>query len=99
MFLSTSFSQDVATRFAHEKSSHVSFAHSPTMFIFHCGDICTHVNLIKSSNPAEFEFLFPPYSVFTVRSTDFSAEMPVIHLDVSPDDWSEAENLPLSPWH
>ena len=73
------------------------------IFIFHYSAAgCFHVNYIKSLIPEESVFLFPAFSVFTVRSTNFSsstAELSEIHLDVAPDNLTESENLPLSPWH
>jgi hypothetical protein len=50
----------------------------------------------------EAEYLFTPYSVFTVDSVEFragTAALPhSIVLRASPDNMREPENLPLAPW-
>ena len=56
----------------------------------------------------EEEYLFPPYSTFTVRSVEvcanpfgvneYSKAYHKIHLDVAPDNSSEDLELPLAPW-
>jgi hypothetical protein len=101
MFLATSFKREKAMEFA--RADYARAGNPPTMFIFHYSAAgCVHVNYIKSLIPEESEFLFPAFSVFTVRSTNFSsstAELSEIHLDVAPDNFTESENLPLSPWH
>jgi hypothetical protein len=65
-----------------------------------------HANVVANSNVAgEFEFLFAPYSVFTVVSVALPAGAPnashpiVIVLQVAIDNLEEPENLPLSPWN
>jgi hypothetical protein len=101
MFLATSFKREKAMEFA--RADYARAGNPPTMFIFHYSAAgCVHVNYIKSLIPEESEFLFPAFSAFTVRSTNFSSsttELSEIHLDVAPDNLTESENLPLSPWH
>ena len=55
----------------------------------------------------EEEFLFAPYSTFTVRSVEVVSKPSVneyeikhhtIHLDVASDNLNEPLDLPLSPW-
>jgi hypothetical protein len=66
---------------------------------------CKHVNLVEKSNIAgETEFLFAPFSVFTVVSTHVppkpTASNPiVIVLQAAVDNRDEPDELPLSPWN
>ncbi len=82
----------------------------PILFIFHLNgsaDVrCCNVNVVmdKSNTPSEKEFLFLPYSVFTVRSIDWkyppSCVNPhTVHLDVAIDSEQESQFLPLIMWH
>ena len=64
---------------------------------------CKHVNLVTKSNvPGEAEYLFAPYSAFTVLSAEWRAgtdvEPHVIHLLAAVDNKEEPEDLPLAPW-
>lgn len=64
---------------------------------------CCRVNLVKHSNvPGEEEFLFAPYSVFTVRAVLWSAgtglNPHVIDLEAAIDSLVEPQDLPLSPY-
>jgi hypothetical protein len=60
----------------------------------------------KTNVDGEYEFLFVPYSVFTVLSATFpssgkpSASCPiVIVLQAAIDGREEPDDLPLSPWN
>ena len=64
---------------------------------------CTHVNLVKKTNvPGEEEYLFAPYSAFTVLSVQWKAgtvaEPHEIELLAAADNKREPEDLPLAPW-
>jgi hypothetical protein len=64
---------------------------------------CVHVNLVTRSNvPGEQEYLFAPYSAFTVISSKWGAgtnEDPhVIELSAAPDNKAAPEDLDLAPW-
>ena len=64
---------------------------------------CVHVNLVKRSNmPGEEEYLFAPYSAFTVVSAEWNAGTTasphVIELLADVDNRGAAEDLPLAPW-
>lgn len=53
---------------------------------------------------SEEEFLFAPYSVFTVQSAEWSDnpddDTPhVIHLQAAIDNRKEPNDLPLAPWY
>jgi hypothetical protein len=63
------------------------------------------VNLVEKSNvKGEIEFLFAPFSVFTVVSINVpskpTASNPiVIELQASTDNRDEPDHLPVSPWN
>jgi hypothetical protein len=66
---------------------------------------CKHVNLVEKSNvKGEIEFLFAPFSVFTVVSVHVPAKPTasnpiVIVLEAAIDNRDEPDTLPLSPWN
>jgi len=75
---------------------------------------CKHVNFIQHSQimhppghpqegrPCEDEYLFAPYSVFTVLFTQWRAgtrtKPHIIHISAAVDNLDEPEDLPLAPW-
>ena len=79
---------------------------------------CKHVNFVdkndKTVSNGENEFLFAPYSVFTVRKVewhpapkvgDYGIDYHTIHLDVAPDNAAETKKekltgsfCPNAPW-
>ena len=64
---------------------------------------CVHVNLVKKTNVAgEEEYLFAPYSAFTVLSATWNAgtdaDPHVIELRAAVDNKTKPEDLPLAPW-
>ena len=68
---------------------------------------CMHVNEISKSNVhCESEFLFAPYSVFTIESVtlppacaDPTIYVPIwIKLTAALDNRPESKQLPLAPW-
>ncbi len=66
---------------------------------------CKHVNFLENTQlPGEEEFLFTPYSVFTVLSLHVpdrpSVQDPVVvQVQAAMDNTEEAEDLPLAPWY
>jgi len=70
---------------------------------------CAHVSWLDNklnltSCPTEKEFLFVPYSVFTVVKKEMDETVPSkpvlkIYLKVAPDNVQESEDLPVSPWN
>lgn len=66
---------------------------------------CKHVSLIRKSNvETECEFLYVPYSTFTVSEVHVSTnptylDPHVIVLESSIDNRVEPEDLPLAPWY
>ena len=62
-----------------------------------------HVNLVDRTNvPGEEEYLFAPYSAFTVLSVSWNAGTDaaphVIELLAAVDNREAPEGLPLAPW-
>ena len=109
-FLATSFNMDVARRFmyrAHVESDlpavlwHVQLDPRGAESFEHR---CKHVNFVEKTNvPGEEEFLFAPYSVFTVTKVEWS-ERPdertphKIFITAAVDNRHEPEDVPLAPW-
>jgi hypothetical protein len=66
---------------------------------------CKHVNVVEKSNvKGEVEFLFAPFSVFTVVSVHVPAKPTasnpiVVVLQAAIDNRDEPDDLPLSPWN
>ncbi len=109
-FLATSFLKSVANRFLGRK-----FADGRTPVRWEIAldprgrnDMdfrCNHVNYLDQVQiDGEEEFLFTPYSVFTVLSFQ-SPEIPtavdpvVVRIQASLDNIQEPEHLPLAPWY
>ena len=66
---------------------------------------CVHVNLVTKRVPGlpdEQEYLFAPYSAFTVLSARWNAGTVAapheIELLAAVDNKAEPEDLPLAPW-
>ena len=64
---------------------------------------CVHVNLVQKSNiVGEQEYLFAPYSAFTVISAKWAAgtaaDPHIIELSAAPDNKAAPEDLALAPW-
>jgi hypothetical protein len=68
---------------------------------------CKNVNLVEKTVKGvedEQEYLFVPYSVFTVMSVHVPAKITgsnpvVIHIEAAIDNADEDDELPLAPWH
>jgi ubiquitin len=109
-FLASSFKEEVAYRFLYMKFAE---GKTPVKWIIELDPRgraslqfrCKHVNFCENSDvPGEEEFLFAPYSVFTVLSITVpsspSDDDPVIvRLLAAVDNIKEAEDLPLAPWY
>ncbi|KAK3269744.1 hypothetical protein CYMTET_21826 [Cymbomonas tetramitiformis] len=110
MYLATSFNDSIAKEFMNR--------HSPgtdaILWTIHVPDgPCQNVNHLPKSNvqhpstghPQEEEYLFVPYSVFTVLSVKWSpphylakGQPHHIHLQAAVDNREESSDLPLCPW-
>jgi hypothetical protein len=100
VYFATSFSSAVANRFI-ARSDEVS----KVRWIVHIDEHrkCHHVNLVKDTHFAgEDEYLFAPYSVFTVQTVEWNegtTEAPhEIELFAAIDNKTQPEDLPLAPW-
>jgi hypothetical protein len=79
----------------------------PILYEFHLDPRlgCVHVNYVDRTNIAgEREFLFVPYSVFTVERVTWKpnpnwADPHEMVLKVAIDNTFHSEELPLAPWH
>ena len=66
---------------------------------------CKHVDLVRRANAeGEEEFLFAPYSVFTVLEVRWASPATydnphVVRLQAAIDNLKEPEDLPLAPWY
>lgn len=121
MYIATSFREDVSVNTFLQRLETPSAAQTPAwqepvLWIFSFdGSLeetrrCVHVNYIDRTDGSvrnEDEFLFAPYSCFTVRCVDW-APAPVadlyecrphrIEVDVAPDNRGMPAGLPLAPW-
>ena len=121
MFVATSFDEDVAVytflmRLDSPSASQQPPHQEPVLWVFHYdGSLpesrrCVHVNFIDRTDGTvhgEDEFLFAPYSCFTVRRVDWQAtplvdeydvQLHRIEVDVAPDNQRMPKDLPLAPW-
>ncbi len=100
-YVAASFSEPVARRF-------MARANGPrVLWLIRIDPVhkCDHVNLIakaKSHVPGEEEYLFTPYSAFTVIRVEWAAgtidDPYIIELQAAIDNKAEKEDLPLAPW-
>ena len=66
---------------------------------------CLHANYVDRTNcPGEREFLFVPYSVFTVEKVMWKPnptwmDPHEVVLKLAVDNTLHSEDLPLAPWH
>ena len=114
-FLATSFSKSIATNFRDNIATPPPGG-SRIMWLIRIdpeGETnpekrCKHVNFVSNShiadddgNPREAEFLFAPYSVFTVKTVTWGAdgEPHEVILKAATDNAAEPEDVPLAPWY
>ena len=121
MFVATSFNESVSVDTFLQRLETPSAAQQPpfqepVLWTFHFDASlpedrrCVHVNFIDRTDGTvhnEDEFLFAPYSCFTVRSVHWEPSPVVdmydtrphrIEIDVAPDNRSMPGDLPLAPW-
>lgn len=113
MFLATSADDEIAENFLPQAPATAGQQppfQEPIMWHFHLDPVkrCKNVNFIDRTDntvKGEKEFLFTPYSTFTVRSIKWNPSPSItlneyheIHVDVSPDNAREPTTLPLAPW-
>ena len=108
-FLATSFSEDVAYRFLYMKFAE---GRTPVKWIVEMDPRgrddpvfkCKQVNFVDTNTLGEEEFLFAPYSVFTVLEVRVplhpSDDDPVVvRVQAAVDNLREDEGLDLAPWY
>lgn len=121
MFLATSTDEDVSVhtflmRLPAASASQSPPWQEPVLWRFHLnGSLpenrrCVHVNFIDRTDGTvhgEDEFLYAPYSTFTVRHVEWQAQPTVngfvlrphrIDVDVASDNLRQPLDLPLAPW-
>eukprot|EP01062_Namystynia_karyoxenos_P080768 TRINITY_DN8748_c0_g1_i1.p1 TRINITY_DN8748_c0_g1~~TRINITY_DN8748_c0_g1_i1.p1 ORF type:complete len:871 (+),score=199.84 TRINITY_DN8748_c0_g1_i1:92-2614(+) len=118
-FLATSTNQDTAKFFikrtVDKKTGRCPAGLEPVMwhFVLDRENLCEHVTYLDRSliydpvqagaKPEEDEFLFAPYSSFTVKSVDWKDDNDytnpsIITVQVHPDNRLSPEDLPNAPW-
>ena len=100
-FLATSFAEGVADSFIARVPA--EFPKVKWRIRIDPSRKCVHVNLVKRTNvPGEEEYLFAPYSAFTVLSVAWNAGTDAspheIELLAAADNREAREDLPLAPW-
>ena len=121
MFLATSVREYVSVdsflmRLAPPNDDQTPPSQEPVLWRFHLDGTlpqnrrCLQANFIDRTDGTvneEHEFLYSPYSAFTVRAVHWEAEPCVnmyercfhtIDVDVAPDNLREPNDLPLAPW-
>ena len=122
MFVATSFSDQLPvnvflSRLPPSTADQTPPFQEPTLWRFHLdGSLpevqrCMHANFIDRTDTtivgSEDEFLYSPYSAYTVRAVRwhpspavnmFVSNMHEIDIDVAPDNKREPIDLPLAPW-
>ena len=98
-YLATSFSRAVADGFIARSNMP-----SKALWLVRIDPVrkCRHVNLVRNTHVAEQEYLFTPYSAFTVIRAAWNAgttaDPHVVELEAAVDNQAEPEDLPLAPW-
>jgi hypothetical protein len=108
-YLATSFSEQVAYGFLYSKFAE---GKTPVKWIVEMDqrgrdDVvfrCKHVNFVETNTLGEEEFLFAPYSVFSVLEVRVPAspsddDPVVVRLLAAVDNLKEDEGLDLAPWY
>lgn len=98
-YTATSFQRSVAVTFAEQYRTPPS-AHPIIWIVKLPLGGCLHVNLVEKLTQVsgEYEFLFPPYSVFTVEAVDWTEPRWSITISAAADNRAEPEYLPTAPW-
>jgi hypothetical protein len=101
-FVSSSFQRHIANSFMRRPGQ--SLPCVLWIFEFNAALRCRHVNYVeKTLVPGEGEFLFSPYSTFTILDIVWSDDPiwttpHIIRVRPAPDNKLEAEDLPTAPW-
>jgi len=104
-FLATSFKEKVSMEFAHRSTpAHLVEKQPMVLWQIKVVQDCVQVNYVSHSNVSkEEEFLFAPFSTFSVEAVELSPDPKLqphrIHLVAAQDNRAEPEDLPLAPWY
>ena len=106
-FLATSSKRETALAFAFDTDADHPCAMWHVMFdkrgLQQVEYRCRHVTFVSNASlEGESEYLFAPYSVFTLESVRWSTELRKPHeftILSAVDNQEEDENLPLTPWY
>jgi hypothetical protein len=102
MYLASSVRESVAKNFCALRGAGTTGELVGVIFVIHVDPQlkCWHVNYVERTNcPGEEEFLFVPYSVFTVKKAKKKNDYWWIHLSAAEDNKKHPDDLPLSSWH
>uniref|UniRef100_A0A7S0QY16 Mono(ADP-ribosyl)transferase n=1 Tax=Cryptomonas curvata TaxID=233186 RepID=A0A7S0QY16_9CRYP len=107
-FLATSFSNDIANSFMERAEERGEEPVLWTVRLDGRGETdpehrCLHVNLLEAQEFEEREFLFVPYSTFTVEAVQWSRRPTLatphrITIFAANDNRAAPEDLPVAPW-
>jgi hypothetical protein len=105
MFVATSVNRTLCLKTFCRRAQNAT-GHPPALWVIAIDERegCKHVNYIHTTECLEeLEYLFSPYSVFTIERVDWKAtpewkDPHVIHLRAAIDNRLEPEDLPLCPW-
>jgi hypothetical protein len=112
-FVASSFKEKVAKSFARRAYQSAAGKTPAVIFVVQVSpegeeddaELCQNANFITNTLvPGEDEYLFVPYSVFTVTKVEISPNPNYrnphrIYIDASLDSLLEPEDLPLAPWY
>lgn len=106
-YLATSLHKSVATAFAvrarHSRARVIWNIKVDTRGITDPLYRCKHAFILEKTHiPGEEEYLFVPYSTFTVETTEWSTNLTQAHhisVKAAMDNLNEATDVPLAPWY
>eukprot|EP00039_Didymoeca_costata_P005973 m.86303 g.86303 ORF g.86303 m.86303 type:complete len:435 (+) comp13052_c1_seq2:325-1629(+) len=111
-FLASSFSESIARQYCQDVWDEHDQAYESVLYVIHIDPfgkydrtkLCKNANILKKSlNEGDTEYIFTPYSVFTVGIVHISPDPcpttpHVIHVQAALDSALEPLDLPLAPW-
>ena len=110
-YLASSFKKAVALDFMSQRGMFEGRQEEAVIWYVHVSlSFCDHAALVEKSNISdgeeqtpEFEYLFAPFSVFTVQKVRWAAIASnmtphEIHLMASFDNAVESDDVPIAPW-
>ena len=112
-YIASSFNEKVAKGFARRAYQSAAGKTDAVIFVVQVDpegeededELCQNANFITNTLvPGEDEYLFVPYSAFTVTKVEISPTPNYkkphrIYIEASSDSLLEPEDLPLAPWY